>query len=239
MIINEINPDIVYELLDEIREMLTKLTKDKINNEQEQPELNIDFTPLTDRMQAIEDQLNIGIGNNKKEVLSEIQGIKRITSKMQYSNNGVTSTDLNALYVKIKELLLTQDKNVRKIPFFSFDVDSGRFIIVFFLIFIGLGVSLSWNGRQLNTNREIKEKDLRYRYILKNGYADPEDLMWLEAIFGENRNEKEISRIKKEVSEFERISKEIALKKARLRLEERETEKLKKKVEVLKKTTNK
>lgn len=168
MIINEINPDIVYELLDEIREMLTKLTKDKINNEQEQPELNIDFTPLTDRMQAIEDQLNIGIGNNKKEVLSEIQGIKRITSKMQYSNNGVTSTDLNALYVKIKELLLTQDKNVRKIPFFSFDVDSGRFIIVFFLIFIGLGVSLSWNGRQLNTNREIKEKDLRYRYILKN-----------------------------------------------------------------------
>ncbi len=239
MINNEINPDVVYELLDEIREMLTKLTKDKINNEQEQPELTIDFTPLENRMQTIENLLSTGIDNNKKEILSEIQGIKRVTSQMQYSNNGVTSTELNALYVKIKELLLTQDKNVRKVPFFSFDVESGRFVIVFFLIFILLGVSLSWNGRQFNTNREIKEKDLRYRYILKNGYANPEDLMWMEAIFGENRNEKEISRIKKEVSEFERISREIAQKKARLRLEERETEKLKKKAEALKKATNK
>lgn len=67
-------------------------------------------------------------------------------------------------------------------------------------------ILLSFGGNiwQLNRNSQLKDNDLRYRYIKSTNGITLENLYKLEDIFQYNRDKKLIREIKKEVEEYER-----------------------------------
>lgn len=68
-------------------------------------------------------------------------------------------------------------------------------------------LSLGGNIWQLNRNSQLKDKDLKYRYIKMQGKATSKDLLRLETIFTYERNRDSITIIRKKVETFERLIK--------------------------------
>lgn len=79
-------------------------------------------------------------------------------------------------------------------------------------------LSLGGNIWQLNMNSQLKDNDLKYRYIKMQGRASPKILLRLETIFTYDRNKDSISVIRKQVKTYERLVKEQTEKIERARL---------------------
>jgi hypothetical protein len=79
-------------------------------------------------------------------------------------------------------------------------------------------LSLGGNIWQLTRNSQLKDNDLKYRYVKSTNGINPENLYKLEDIFQYNRNKKLIKEIRGNVEEYERNVKEVAEKIERERL---------------------
>ena len=77
-----------------------------------------------------------------------------------------------------------------------------------------LVILLSWTGNiwQLRNNNQLKDNDLKYRYIKMEGKASSQDLLRLETIFNYARNRDSISVIREQVGNYEWLVKEQAEK---------------------------
>jgi hypothetical protein len=77
---------------------------------------------------------------------------------------------------------------------------------------MALIILLSSGGNiwQLNRNIQLKDNDLKYRYIKSTNGINPENLYKLEDIFQYNRDKKLIKEIRGNVEEYERKIRETA-----------------------------
>lgn len=105
------------------------------------------------------------------------------------------------------------------------------------MITMGLVILLSLAGNvwQSTRNSQLRDNDLKYRYINMQGEANPENLLKMETAFTYNRNKDSINIIRKRVETYERLVKEQAEKIERARLNTKEAERLEKEVESVKK----
>ena len=76
--------------------------------------------------------------------------------------------------------------------------------------------------------------DLKYRYIKMKGEATPDRIAELEELFGLNRNNTKIRKMKRDVEEYELTIRQKIILKEQARLKEREAEKLNSKAAKLK-----
>lgn len=74
------------------------------------------------------------------------------------------------------------------------------------MIAMGLVILLSMAGNiwQTTHNSQLRDNDLKYRYINMQGEANPENLLKLETVFTYNRNKDSIAVIRKRVETYER-----------------------------------
>jgi hypothetical protein len=88
------------------------------------------------------------------------------------------------------------------------------------MISMALIILLSFGGNiwQLNRNSQLKDNDLKYRYIKSNNGINPENLYKLEDIFQYNRDKKLIKEILGNVEDYERKIREVAEKIERERI---------------------
>lgn len=105
-------------------------------------------------------------------------------------------------------------------------------------LFVGMGLVISILGSALyfatRPNHDRIDNDLKYRYILMKGEATSERISELENLFGINRDNTKIRQMLKDVEDYERTVKAKAALDEQNRLRQQETQKLKDKMESIK-----
>jgi hypothetical protein len=119
---------------------------------------------------------------------------------------------------KINQIKSQQNVFIRKEHVFSIDFRNSRAALT--MISMALVILLSFGGNiwQFNRNGQLKDNDLKYRFIKMRGIATSKDLLRMETIFTYDRNRDSIYVVREQVKNFERLVKEQAEKIERARL---------------------
>lgn len=147
------------------------------------------------------------------------------TSDLANTENNITNR-----FIQSEELILSKLEQIEQVQIapkklhhrISVDIKSSwvSFVLVGLLL---LSITLLCLCYKLNqTNNELTDNDVKYRYIKMHSRTDSTQISQLEDIFVYNRNEKIIKQIKSDVQDYERsvIERAQLLEQARLRQEE-------------------
>ncbi|MCD8103008.1 MAG: hypothetical protein LUE26_10655 [Alistipes sp.] len=105
------------------------------------------------------------------------------------------------------------------------------FIVALMTVIIIMAFSIK---SQRGKIQELKDNDLKYRYIEMQNGATPEDILMLREIFDYNRDKDQIRVIRQQVNQYEKLIQEQAETEARARLNAAEAERLRNEAERLK-----
>ena len=200
----------VYTLFEELKQKIDELSKKSIPDNQ----ANSTFDP-EELISLIEDLQNRI--NQQQFTPEQIKSLGQISA---YSVNKVNE-NLNKVFTEIKAVITPIDEkfNLLKSPQnmviqndHNFRVDFQNSKAAITMISMALIILLSFGGNiwQLNSNSQLKDNDLKYRYIKSTNGINPENLYKLEDIFQYNRDKKLIKEIRGNVEEYERKLIEIA-----------------------------
>jgi hypothetical protein len=208
----------VYTLFEELKQKIDELGK-KSN-----PIHQANSTLGSEVLNSLIEDLQIRI-NQQQFTPEQIKNLGQISA---YSVNKVNE-NLNKVFTEIKAVITPIDERisllkfpqniaVRNDHFFSVDFRNSKAAIT--MISMALIILLSFGGNiwQLNRNSQLKDNDLKYRYIKSNNGINPENLYKLEDIFQYNRDKKLIKEILGNVEDYERKIREVAEKIERERI---------------------
>lgn len=208
----------VYTLFEELKQKIDELGKKKI------PDNQAVSTSDSEELISLIEDLQIRI-NQQQFTPEQIKSLGQISA---YSVNKV-SEHLNKVFTEIKAVITPIDERISllKFPqniairndhFFSVDFRNSKAAITMISMALIILLSLGGNIWQLTRNSQLKDNDLKYRYVKSTNGINPENLYKLEDIFQYNRNKKLIKEIRGNVEEYERNVKEVAEKIERERL---------------------
>jgi len=207
---SKIDSSAVYTLFEELKQKIDELSKKSIPDNQ----ANSTFDP-EELISLIEDLQNRI--NQQQFTPEQIKSLGQISA---YSVNKV-SENLNKVFTEIKAVITPIDEKITLLKFpqymiirndHNFRVDFQNSKAAITMISMALIILLSFGGNiwQLNRNSQLKDNDLKYRYIKSTNGINPENLYKLEDIFQYNRDKKLIKEIRGNVEEYERKLIEIA-----------------------------
>jgi len=104
-------------------------------------------------------------------------------------------------------------------------------IIAMGLLILGLAYVI---GEQRRTIGQLRDNDLKYRYVKMHGEATPGDIEALEMVFTYDRNPDSVKLIRRQVVQYERLVKERAERIEQARFNASEAERLRNEVETVK-----
>ena len=157
-----------------------------------------------------------------------------------YSVNKV-SENLNKVFIEIKAVITPIDEKitllkfpqniaVRNDHFFSVDFRNSKAAIT--MISMALIILLSFGGNiwQLNRNSQLKDNDLKYRYIKSTNGINPENFNMLEDVFYYQRDKNKVGEIRQKVEEYEREVQKVAeeIERNRIKNNQKKKERLQK-----------
>ncbi|MCD8103113.1 MAG: hypothetical protein LUE26_11200 [Alistipes sp.] len=111
-----------------------------------------------------------------------------------------------------------QQSTVRHDHTYTVDFKSSKATITIISLAVGLLFSAGINIHQANRNSDLRDSDVKYRYVKMNGEASAEDVYRLESIFGFDRNNDSVKIIRRQVENYERLLKEYNEKQLQIRL---------------------
>jgi len=200
----------VYKLFEELKQKIDEFGKKAI------PENQADSTSDPEELISLIEDLQIRI-NQPQFSPEQIKNLGQISA---YSVNKVNEK-LNKVFTEIKAVITPIDEkfNLLKSPQnmvirndHNFRVDFQNSKAAITMISMALIILLSFGGNiwQLNRNSQLKDNDLKYRYIKSTNGINPENLYKLEDIFQYNRDKKLIKEILGNVEDYERKIREVA-----------------------------
>jgi hypothetical protein len=213
----------VYTLFEELKQKIDELSKKSIPDNQ----ANSTFDP--EELNSLIEDLQNRI-NQQQFTPEQIKNLGQISA---YSVNKV-SEHLNKVFTEIKASITPIDEKITLLKFpqdmvirndHNFRVDFQNSKAAITMISMALIILLSFGGNiwQLNSNSQLKDNDLKYRYIKSTNGINPENLNKLEDIFQYNRDKKLINEIRGNVEEYERKIREVAEKIERERINDMKT----------------
>ena len=104
---------------------------------------------------------------------------------------------------KINQIRSQQNLVIRKEHVFSVDLRNSKAAITIISMALLILLSLGGNIWQLNGNSQLKDNDLKYRYIKSINEISSENLNKLERIFKYPRDKKKIEKIREKVEGYE------------------------------------
>jgi len=202
----------VYTLFEELKQKIDELSKKSIQDNQ----ANSTFDP--EELNSLIENLQIRI-NQQQFTPEQIKNLGQISA---YSVNKV-SEHLNKVFTEIKAVITPIDEkfNLLKSPQnmvirndHNFRVDFQNSKAAITMISMALLILLSSGGNiwQLNRNIQLKDNDLKYRYIKSTNGINPENLYKLEDIFQYNRDRKLKKEIRQIVKNWEKTIQNTAEK---------------------------
>ncbi len=205
----------VYALFEELKQKIEQLGKDEISDN-----LNSNFDSQEIAILVREIRTRINQRQFSPEQIRELQNIQAQVAAYSLGkvNDNIRKilTELKTIIVplheKVGHLQTPSNMIIRKEHVFIVDFRRSKTAIT--IITMALVILLSWGGNvwQLKNNNQLKDNDLKYRYIKMGGKANYQALLRLETIFTYDRNRDGISVIREQVATYEQLVKEQAKK---------------------------
>lgn len=228
----------VYALFEELKQKIVE--QGKRPDQPVQADLTVnsaEITTLIEKLQKVTDQ--------KLFTPEQIEELRENMAEFAGCALGKTFEKLDGDFEKITDLIDQLNKNIeplnvpqnfviRREHAFSLDFKNSKAAITMITIGLFILLSVAGNVWQSTRNSQLRDNDLKYRYINMQGEANPENLLKLETVFTYNRNNDTIAVIRKRVETYERLVKEQAEKIERARLNAKEAERLEREVENIK-----
>ena len=217
-----------------------------------------ELSMITGMFEEIKKTLDLIKKSGNKENISTEPSVQQInTANIEALIRNIKQPDLSSLQQELEEqseLVKLSDKNIweelKKINerssekqivehspqrhFHTIDLKSSKVVIAIITLSFFLIASCACNVLQLQTNNQLSDNDLKYRFIKAKGGADTVQIYELENLFQYNRNNNKIKELKQNVEQYELKIKKIAEDMERARLKEEKAEKLKKEANKLK-----
>jgi hypothetical protein len=220
----------VYTLFEELKQKIDELSKKSIQGNQ------ANSTSDSEILNSLIEDLQIRI-NQQQFTPEQIKTMGQISA---YSVNKV-SENLNKVFIEIKAVITPIDEKitllkfpqniaVRNDHFFSVDFRNSKAAIT--MISMALIILLSFGGNiwQLNRNSQLKDNDLKYRYIKSTNGINPENFNMLEDVFYYQRDKNKVGEIRQKVEEYEREVQKVAeeIERNRIKNNQKKKERLQK-----------
>ena len=206
----------VYALFEELKQKIEQLSKGGISDNQAKSNFNTEEIVLL--MHDISERVN-----QKQFSPEQIKELQNILAQVAGYSLGKVSDNIRTILTELKTIIVPLNEKVgllqtppnmviRKEHIFIVDFRRSKTAIT--IITMALVILLSWRGNiwQLRNNNQLKDNDLKYRYIKMKGKLDSQDLLRLETIFTYSRNRDSIFFIREQVKIYERLVKERAEK---------------------------
>lgn len=205
----KMDSSVVYALFEELKQRIDELGKKTI------PDNQADSTSDPHELISLIEALQI---QRKQQQQFSPEQIKALQTNMaQYSayslgkvsdslRKAITElkTEITPIDEKISLIKLPQNTVIRKENVFIVDFRNSKAAITIITLVILILVSLGGNIWQLNRNSQLKENDLKYRFIKSTNGINPVNLNMLEDIFYYQRDKNKIREIRRKVKEYER-----------------------------------
>ena len=202
----------VYGLFEELKQKVDEIGKKTI------PDNQTDSTSDPEELISLIEDLQIRI-NQQQFTPEQIEVLQ--TNLAQYSaySLGKVNDNLRKVFTELKALITPIDEKInliksqqntvtRKENVFIVDFRNSKAAITIITLALLILFSLSGNIWQLNRNSQLKDNDLKYRYIKSANGISAGNLNKLEDIFQYNRDKKLIREIRGKVENYERELKE-------------------------------
>jgi len=206
----------VYTLFEELKQKIEQLSKGGISGNQAKS--NFDTEEIGLLMHEIRNRIN-----QRQFFPEQIKELQNIQAQISAYTLGKINDKIGTILPELKTIIVPLNKKVDQLQTplnvvvrkeHVFIVDFRRSKTAITIITMALVILLSWGGNiwQLRKNNQLKDNDLKYRYIKMEGKASPQDLLRLETSFTYDKNRDSISVIRKQVKNYERLVEEQAEK---------------------------
>ncbi len=204
----------VYTLFEELKQKIEQLSKGGISDNQAKS--NIDTEEIVVLMHELRNRVN-----QKRFSPEQIKELQKIQAQVAGYSLGKVNDKVDTILTELKTMIVPLNEKVRQLQIppnmvirkeHVFIVDFRRSKTAITLITMALVILLSLGGNiwQLRNNNQLKDNDLKYRYVKMKGKPDSQDILRLETIFTYGRNRDSISFIREQVESYERLVKEQA-----------------------------
>ncbi len=211
----------VYTLFEELKQKIEQLSKGGISD-------STNSTFDTEEIVVLMHELRNRV-NQKQFSPEQIKELQNILAQVAGYSLGKVNDNIRTILTELKTIIVPLNEKVgqlqtphnmiiRKEHVFIVDFRKSKTAIT--IISMALVILLSWGGNiwQFRKNNQLKDNDLKYRYIKMEGKASSQDLLRLETIFTYSRNKGSISEINEQVNAYERMVKKQAEEIERKRL---------------------
>jgi len=211
MATDKMNSSAVYELFEELKQKIMEL-------ERKTPlEVQADTASHAERIETLVEELRTLPAQRQftPEQINELQ--QNMTQVAAYSLGKVNNkldqvfAGLSALIdpinkkmdlVNLPEHFVIRKEHVRN---FKLDFKNSRTAIPIIAMGLAIFFSLAGNVWQFRLNSQLKNTDLKYRYIQMRGKINHEALLKLDTTFTYESNKDSIAVIRKQVEAYERL----------------------------------
>ena len=192
----------VYTLFEELKQKIEELDKNATSNgETGSTKYSDDILSLIEELKVQANQQRFSPEQIKNLGQISAYSIGKVNENFSKAFAELKSA-IKPIDEKINQIKSQQNMVIRKEHVFSIDFRNSRAALT--MISMGLVILLSFGGNiwQWNRNSELKDNDLKYRYVKSVKGITPENLQKLERIFEFPRDKKRIEEIRKKVKEY-------------------------------------
>lgn len=197
----------VYALFEELKHKIDELKKNAITDDQ------TDSTVNSDELLSLIEDLKVKLNQPQfsKRQIENLGQIAANSINMINANFSKVIAEMESaikpIDEKINQIKSPQNVVIRKEHVFSVDFRNSKAALT--MISMGLIILLSFGGNiwLLDRNNQLKDNDLKYRYIKSNNGINYENLNKLDNIFSFPRDKKKIREIQEKAEEYERKNK--------------------------------
>ena len=208
----------VYALFEELKQKIDELDKNATPIDQTDSTLN------SEELISLIEELKVKLNQPQfsKRQIENLGQIAANSINMINANFSKAVTEMKTaikpIDEKINQIKSQQNVVIRKEHVFSVDFRNSMAALT--MISMGLVILLSFGGNiwQLDRNGQLKDNDLKYRYIKSINGISSQNLGKLEDIFQYQRDKKIIREIRTKVEESERDIQKAAVEIERKRL---------------------
>lgn len=194
----------VYALFEELKQKIDKLDKNATPDDQ------TDSTGNSEELISLIEDLKVKLNQPQfsKRQIENLGQIAANSINMINANFSKAITEMESaikpIDEKIAQIKSQQNMVIRKEHVFIVDFRNSKAALA--MISMGLAILLSFGGNiwQLDRDHQLKDNNLKYRYIKSVKGITPVNLQKLEKLFEFPRDKKRIEEIQKKVEEYER-----------------------------------
>ena len=211
MATDKMNSSAVYELFEELKQKIMELERKATL------EVQADTASHADKIETLVEELRTFTAQSQftPEQINELQ--RNMTQVVAYSL-GKANNKLDQIFAGLSALIDPINKKmdlvnlpehfvIRKEHVYSFKLDFKNSRTAIIIIVMGLAIffSLAGNVWQFYLNSQLKNNDLKYRYIQMMGKINHEAFLKLDTMFTYEPNKDSIAVIRKQVEAYERL----------------------------------